>query len=85
MQRPMSMSNTSIPYFSPSSTLAPLGSVTMRIMPRGQYLAQLAQPVHRSSYQVNSSPLNRGCCGILSSTAIRPASAFAACLGFLRT
>ena len=32
------------------------------MMPRGQYLAQEAQPVQRSSYQTNSSPRNRGCC-----------------------
>ena len=78
MQRPMSMSNTSMAYFSPSCIASPLGLVTMRMIPSGQYLAQLAQPVHRCSYQLNSSPLKRGCWGSLSATDSSPTSAFSA-------
>ena len=36
------------------------GDVTISIIPKGQYFAQLAQPVHLSSNQANSLPLNLG-------------------------
>ena len=39
----------------------------MRMIPSGQYLAQDAHPVHRSSYQTNSSPRKRRCWGTRSS------------------
>ena len=42
------------------------------MIPRGQYLAQLAHPVHRLSYQVNSSPRNLGCCGRVSTIVSSP-------------
>ena len=74
MHLPMSMSNTSIEYQSPSGTCSPLGCVTIRMIPSGQYLAQLAQPVQRCSYQLNSSPRKRACCGILSGMLIMPAT-----------
>ena len=62
MHRFMAMSKTSNLYLSPSAGAVSLGVVTISIIPSGQYLAQEAQPVHRSSYQTNSSPRNRGCC-----------------------
>ena len=73
----MSMSNTSIAYLSPSCIAVSLGLVTILIIPSGQYLAQLAQPVHRLSYQENSSPRKRGCWScLLSGTDTRPIMAF---------
>ena len=58
----MAMSKTSNLYLSPWAGAVSLGVVTILMIPSGQYLAQDAQPVQRSSYQTNSSPRNRGCC-----------------------
>ena len=44
-------------------------------------MAQLAQPVQRSRYQLNSSPRNLGCCGMRSSTEANPTIALSAIFG----
>ena len=72
MHLPISISNFSKKYFCPSGINFPLGLVTISIMPNGQYFAQDAQPVHLSSYQLNSSPRNLGCCFCLSVIDINP-------------
>src|ERR671919_1288092 len=56
------MSKTSSRYLSPCLGAVSLGQVTILMIPSGQYLAHDAQPVQRSSYQTNSSPLNLGYC-----------------------